>query len=111
MMEQINSDKGTNTTVHGGTGWSDYKYTASPPRDGAWHVYAAKISTGRVDFYLDGVVIQTVLASQHPGQWPFDTVRQFLRLNVAMGGDWPGSPNGSAVLPAAMTVDYVRVWQ
>jgi hypothetical protein len=35
----------------------------------------------------------------------------FLRLNVAVGGRWPGAPSGSTVLPASMDVDYVRVFQ
>lgn len=32
----------------------------------------------------------------------------FILLNVAVGGDWPGPPNESTPLPAAMTVDWFR---
>jgi beta-glucanase (GH16 family) len=42
-------------------------------------------------------------------QWPFDQP-QFLLLNIAVGGDWPGTPNDS-IFPITMEVDYVRVYQ
>ena len=34
-----------------------------------------------------------------------------LLLNVAVGGAWPGSPDGGTPLPQRMLVDYVRVYQ
>jgi hypothetical protein len=30
---------------------------------------------------------------------------------VAVGGNWPGSPDGTTVFPQTMLVDYVRVYQ
>lgn len=41
---------------------------------------------------------------------PFDK-RFHLLLNVAVGGNWPGSPDGFTVFPQRMTVDYVRVYK
>ncbi len=35
----------------------------------------------------------------------------FLIFNVAVGGNWPGSPNTSTTFPQSMIVDYVRVYQ
>jgi beta-glucanase (GH16 family) len=40
---------------------------------------------------------------------PFDK-RFHLLLNVAVGGNWPGSPDASTVFPQVMQVDYVRVY-
>ena len=34
----------------------------------------------------------------------------FLILNVAVGGDWPGSPENTTQFPQQMLVDYVRVY-
>ena len=34
----------------------------------------------------------------------------FLLLNFAVGGNWPGSPNGTTSWPQQMIVDYVRVY-
>jgi beta-glucanase (GH16 family) len=35
----------------------------------------------------------------------------FIILNLAVGGNWPGSPDGTTVFPQTMEVDYVRVYQ
>ena len=35
----------------------------------------------------------------------------FFIFNVAVGGDWPGSPDASTLFPQRMAVDYVRVFQ
>ena len=35
---------------------------------------------------------------------------QFIILNLAIGGDWPGSPDSSTVFPGDMQVDYVRIY-
>ncbi|MFT6320271.1 MAG: beta-glucanase (GH16 family) [Granulosicoccus sp.] len=35
----------------------------------------------------------------------------FFILNVAVGGNWPGSPDASTVFPQRMFVDYVRIFQ
>jgi hypothetical protein len=31
-------------------------------------------------------------------------------LNVAVGGNWPGNPNGTTTFPASMEVDYIRIY-
>ncbi len=46
-----------------------------------------------------------------PAKWPFDAPMHLL-LNVAVGGTWGGEQGISAdAFPAAMEVDYVRVYQ
>ena len=35
----------------------------------------------------------------------------FFVFNVAVGGNWPGSPNSSTTFPQHLIVDYVRVFQ
>lgn len=35
----------------------------------------------------------------------------FILLNLAVGGDWPGSPDASTIFPQQLLVDYVRVYQ
>jgi beta-glucanase (GH16 family) len=35
----------------------------------------------------------------------------FLRLNMAVGGRFPGAPDAATRLPADMVVDWVRVYQ
>jgi beta-glucanase (GH16 family) len=35
----------------------------------------------------------------------------FLLFNVAVGGNWPGNPDGTTTFPQKMIVDYVRVFK
>jgi beta-glucanase (GH16 family) len=35
----------------------------------------------------------------------------FLIFNMAVGGNWPGNPDGTTIFPQKMYVDYVRVFQ
>jgi beta-glucanase (GH16 family) len=42
--------------------------------------------------------------------FPFD-LPQFFILNVAVGGNWPGSPDQTTVFPQHMFVDYIKVYQ
>ena len=39
------------------------------------------------------------------------TKPMFLLLNVAVGGQWPGSPDQTTTFPQKMLVDYVRVYR
>jgi len=65
-------------------------------------------------WYVNGVLYQTL----GEGDWysdgeafpaPFD--KQFhLLFNLAVGGNWPGSPDASTDFPQAMVIDYVRVY-
>jgi beta-glucanase (GH16 family) len=32
-------------------------------------------------------------------------------LNLAVGGQWPGSPDATTTFPQRLTVDYVRVYR
>ncbi|MEQ8818909.1 MAG: family 16 glycosylhydrolase [Sumerlaeia bacterium] len=78
-----------------------------------FHVYAAEWQPGEIRWYLDGELfgVQTEWASPHaPFPAPFDQEFHLL-LNVAVGGNWPGSPDDSSVFPQTMEVDWVRVYQ
>lgn len=43
-------------------------------------------------------------------RWAFDHPF-FILLNVAVGENWPGSPDGASTFPVNMLVDYVRVYR
>lgn len=42
--------------------------------------------------------------------WPFNDDFFFI-INLAVGGNWPGSPNASTEFPQYLFVDYIRVFQ
>ena len=76
-----------------------------------FHLYAVEWEPGTVRFYVDSNLYATFTQSQWPagGAWIFDHPF-FIILNVAVGGDWPGSPDSTTVFPQQMLVDYVRVY-
>lgn len=82
------------------------------PLSAGFHVYGVEWAPERISFLLDGAVYKTITPADLPSgaAWPFDHPF-FLLLNLAVGGDWPGSPNASTQFPAHMLVDWVRVWQ
>jgi beta-glucanase (GH16 family) len=43
-------------------------------------------------------------------QWPFDKPF-YLLVNLAVGGDWPGTPSPALRFPQTMYVDFVRWWR
>jgi beta-glucanase (GH16 family) len=77
-----------------------------------YHVYAVEWEVGQVRFYVDGQIYKTRTTADLPAgtTWVFDHAF-FLLLNVAVGGNWPGAPDGSTVFPQKMLVDYVRVYR
>jgi beta-glucanase (GH16 family) len=78
--------------------------------DAAFHVYGLEWSQHAVTFTIDGTV--TFRRTDRDVPWlAADDRPFFLRLNVAVGGRWPGAPSPSTTLPASMDVDYVRVFQ
>ncbi len=44
------------------------------------------------------------------GAYPFNADFFFI-FNIAVGGNWPGSPDNTTVFPQRMHVDYIRVFQ
>lgn len=115
VMERINASTLQNFVVHGGPShWKGMSWIKSDPS--SWHEYKMCIvGTSEVSFYYDGVRRFTVGRSEGDQvmpagrKWPFGSTPHDIRLNIAMGGSWPGRPDGTAKLPATMLVDYVRV--
>jgi beta-glucanase (GH16 family) len=77
-----------------------------------WHVYGMTWSKGKVEFYIDDPAhpYETFTAENTKGTWPFDQGPQFILLNLAVGGDWPGNVDSTTVFPSEMLVDYVRIY-
>jgi beta-glucanase (GH16 family) len=76
-----------------------------------FHLYAVEWEPDVVRFYVDSNLYATFHSSDWPagGKWVFDHPF-FIILNLAVGGDWPGSPDASTKFPQSMLVDYVRVY-
>lgn len=35
----------------------------------------------------------------------------YILINLAVGGNWPGSPDETTAFPAEFRIDYIRVYQ
>ncbi len=77
-----------------------------------FHLFAIEWEPDQIRWYIDGVQFHTLNKSEivAPFFWPFDQDFHFI-LNIAVGGNWPGSPDATTVFPQIMEVDYVRVYQ
>jgi beta-glucanase (GH16 family) len=115
IMENIGSEPYTvHGTVHG-PGYSGGDGVGSSvsldvPFSEGFHLFAVEWSATEIRWYLDGGLYLTVTTEDVPGAWVFDH-DFFLLLNVAVGGNWPGSPDSTTIFPQQMKVDYVRVYQ
>ena len=75
-----------------------------------FHTFAIDWQPGRISWSVDGKVYQTRTTADVGGNpWVYDQPFFFL-LNVAVGGNWPGYPDGTTQFPQQMVVDYVRVY-
>jgi beta-glucanase (GH16 family) len=103
-------------SVHGGSTSAHLdgtqKYHPANFSAADWHTYGMIWTKGQVQFYVDDPadVYATFTPANFGNPWPFDAGPQFIILNLAIGGDWPGNPDATTVFPGDMQVDYVRVY-
>jgi len=117
IMENIGKEPAINHGSLHGPGYAPGNVTASYTiPTGAladdYHVYAVEWEAQQVRFYVDSTLYATFTPSNLPQGSPWEFNKPFfVLLNVAVGGDWPGSPDGTTQFPQQMLVDYVRVYQ
>ena len=119
IMENIGKEPGTvhgslhgpSTTTRTSDATSIFTLPAGQAFADDFHLFAVEWERGVVRFYVDSNLYATFTESQWPagGTWVFDHPF-FILLNVAVGGNWPGSPDSSTVFPRHLLVDYVRVY-
>ncbi|MGW5634439.1 lectin [Streptomyces sp. NPDC003832] len=116
IMENVGFEPSTvHGTIHGpgysGSGGIGGAYTLPGGQAfaDAFHTFAVDWSPGSITWSVDGNVYQRRTPADLGGRsWVFDKPF-FLILNLAVGGYWPGDPDGSTVLPQQLVVDHVTV--
>jgi beta-glucanase (GH16 family) len=100
------------SSIHGLNLDGGTPYTVSGFSAATWHTYGMIWTKGKVQFYIDSPsnVYETFTPATQGGTWPFDQGPQFILLNLAVGGDWPGKPDATTTFPGDMSVDYVRIY-
>jgi hypothetical protein len=100
---------GANYTVHQSKGSSYVLSTGS--FDEQFHVYSMDWKQDTIKLYVDDMQYLTVTKADLAGsEYPFNKDFFFI-FNIAVGGNWPGSPDSNTSFPQRMVVDYVRVFQ
>jgi len=104
-------------TVHGpgysgGDGISMYRNVPGAPLSAGFHVYAVEWLANNIVFSVDGVSYFMVTPGQLPAgtKWVFDHPFGVI-LDLAVGGNFVGSPDSSTMFPQTLVVDYVRVYE
>jgi beta-glucanase (GH16 family) len=122
IMESVNTADSIFGTIHHGAPWPNNQYTGTTVNNGTdfsqeFHEYAIEWDPDEIRWYLDGQQYYSVTSDNWFSSLangnvraPFD-VPFHLLLNVAVGGNFPGNPNGSASYPQVLEVDYVRVYE
>ena len=120
IMEMVggSSGNGSDRTTYGTAHWdnngSHAQYggntkLASGVFNDEFHVFSIVWDASKIVWYLDDKqfhAIDTTPAGLSEFQEEY-----FLLVNLAVGGDWPGKPDGTTVLPQQLIVDYIRVFQ
>lgn len=88
----------------GGDGDTGATWTGPNFSDG-WHTYAVDWEPGSLTWYVDGVARRQYTNTNVVAQ------PMYLLANLAVGGNWPGSPNTATPFPNSLQIDYIRVWQ
>ena len=119
IMENIGKEPSIiHGTIHGpgysgGNGLSSsYSLSDNQRFADSFHTFAVEWEPNVVRFYCDGILYKTRTPADLPAgkTWVYDHPF-FIILNVAVGGGWPGNPDGTTVFPQTMLVDYVRAYQ
>ncbi|MGE7824022.1 RICIN domain-containing protein [Paenibacillus sp. NPDC093718] len=112
IMERVNHNSYVNGTVHWDAGGhAEYGRVSGNLDFSQFHVYSIEWDSKYIRWFVDGqqfneFYIENGTGNTEEFQRPF-----FILLNLAVGGNWPGSPNNSTPFPSQMLVDYVRVYQ
>jgi beta-glucanase (GH16 family) len=115
IMEKINSDPKVYGTMHwyadeGTADWGGKQRHLKNPN--GYHTYSIEWDSMQIRWLVDtteywkGDIWDTAHDHTQAFHKPF-----FIILNLAIGGDWPQSPDSTTVFPDTMFVDYVRVYQ
>ena len=115
IMEMVG---GSENTVHGTGHWDHYGGYASHGDDytlnsgtfaDEFHVFTIEWDSSVIRWFVDDVqyhALSITSASLSEFREEF-----FFIFNIAVGGNWPGYPDGSTSFPQRMLVDYVRVFE
>jgi beta-glucanase (GH16 family) len=78
---------------------------SGPDLAAGWHRFAVDWRPGSITWIVDGRARWRVTGPAVSSE------RMYLVLNLAVGGNYPGPPDGTTVFPAEVQADWIRVWR
>lgn len=94
-----------------------FNFPSGQTAGSAFHTYGMIWAPGSVKYYIDDPLhpyasfTPSSISGFSGASWPFDTGQSnFIIINLAIGGAWPGAPNNTTPFPSEMLVDYVRIY-
>lgn len=98
-----------------GQSWSYYSGESYTLSGGAkysdeYNVFSIIWEPNEITWLINDIPYHTLTPSDVNGNYPFNQEFFFI-FNIAVGGNWPGNPDGTTVFPQKMIVDYIRVFQ
>lgn len=113
VMEHVNTEARTYGTIHWADNNNNYAQYGGNTAVGvtAFHTYSIEWTASSIKWFVDGVQFhEASILNGVNGTNEFHN-NFFIILNMAIGGNWPGSTVNNGALPANMYIDYVRVYQ
>lgn len=74
-----------------------------------FHVFSIIWDSNAIQWFVDDKLFKT--ADITPDGLSEFHNNAFFIFNLAVGGNWPGSPNSNTIFPQQLKVDYIRVFQ
>ena len=116
IMEMIGGN-GRENQVHGTLHWdinghvqAGGSYTLPSGTFGdEYHVFTIIWDESMIRWFVNDIQFYQIDIT--PGHMTEFHQEHFFIFNVAVGGNWPGSPDATTVFPQQMKVDYIRVFQ
>ena len=113
IMELVGHEPSTvHGTLHYGPPWQftggSYTLPSGKFSDG-FHVFSIEWNPDSINWFVDDQLYSSKNADSVTHWLPFQE-KFHLVINLAVGGNWPGSPDETTVFPQAMEVEYVRVY-
>ncbi|NRA47073.1 MAG: family 16 glycosylhydrolase [Oligoflexales bacterium] len=122
IMEAVNLNKNGKHLIYASTHFGGMrpknkskilKFPTSNSLTNDYHTYSIEWEESEIRWYIDGYQYASQREWSTPGgdfPAPFDQEFHLL-INLAIGGNFPGSPNSETQFPQELKIDYVRVYQ
>ncbi len=114
MVGGVGRDDEVHGTVHWDNSGDHASYGGSYSLESGifaddFHLFSVEWTPSAIRWFVDGTQYHVInITGDELSEFHQDF---FILLNLAVGGNWPGSPDGTTVFPQSMDIDFVRVYK